>query len=72
MNWIQYPNNGNGFRFNWKQYPNNGNGFQKNWIQYPNNGYISVYLKWMNVWSDYVVWTIYIIVGTDPVKISGP
>ena len=26
-----------------------------NWIQYPNNGYISVYLKWINVRSDYAV-----------------
>ena len=55
LNWIQYPNYGNIFHLNWKQYPNNGNRFHLNWIQYPNNGYISVYPKWINVRSDYVV-----------------
>ena len=25
------------------------------WIHYPNNGYISMYPKWINVRSDYVV-----------------
>ena len=46
---------GNCFHFIWIRYPNIGNGFLLNWIQYPNIGYISVFPKWTNARSDYVV-----------------